>query len=200
MIDCPANAEPVSQAGFEQLRPQLLGALCNTVSAILAGDAAPSWRRFTNAPAPIAVAVESFMKSQSRCESTATELLMRLREHSPALTWPETPKGLSQLLNKTALNDIDFQSLQDSHGTRSVVLEKITTTAKTSEDAQQVEHALACSPKRMRAKPASPRTKPIPITTTASKTPHKPGKPHITAQDFFPLIAHRCKISIASKG
>ena len=145
-IELPANAEPVSQLDFDRLRPQLLGALCNAVSAILAGDAAhpiaPPWRKFTGSPDPIATAVASFMAAPNEWTGTATELLLRLREHSPTLAWPETPKGLTQLLQKAALHDVDFQSLQNRDGTRSVILKKLTT-AKTCEDAQQSPPAAA---------------------------------------------------------
>ncbi len=136
-IQLPPHAASLSQAEFQELRPQLLGALCTAVSSILAGNPAPGWREFTASPDPIAVAVAAFMQSQTEWTGTATELLLRLRASNPALGWPETPKGLTQLLRRSALNNIDFQSLQNGHGTRSLVLTKITTTAETSADALQ---------------------------------------------------------------
>ncbi len=132
-IDLPAHAAPISQAEFEALRPQLLGALCTAVSKGTASD----WRKFTGSPDPIAQAVATFMESQIEWSGTATELLVLLREQSPNLAWPETPKGLTQLLRRTALNNIDLQSLQKPNGARSLLLTKIKKAANRSADAQQ---------------------------------------------------------------
>ncbi len=161
-IHLPPEAAPISQAEFEQLRPQLLGALCTAVSSILAGNPAPGWQEFTGAPDPIASAVAAFMQSQTEWTGTATELLLRLRASHPTLGWPETPKGLTQLLRRTALNNIDFQSRQNSNGTRSLILTKITIQAETSADAQQpvrVEQAFlpATAPSTRNRTAAAPR-------------------------------------------
>ena len=77
------------------------------------------------------------MQTQSEWTGSATELLLRLRQLNPLLAWPETPKGLTQLLRRTALDNIDFQSQQNPNGTRSLLLKKITKTANRSADAQQ---------------------------------------------------------------
>ncbi|MGI8743414.1 MAG: hypothetical protein ACR2NN_12750 [Bryobacteraceae bacterium] len=138
-INLPAQSDPASYAEFEQLRPQVLGALCETISASLAGkpskyETAAHWMTTAD---PIAEAVSQFMTAQATWTGTATELLIQLRALNPALSWPETPKGLTQLLYRTGLNNIDFQSLQDSHGTRSVSLQKIELAPKLSADALQ---------------------------------------------------------------
>ncbi|MDQ2948619.1 MAG: hypothetical protein M3Y27_22230 [Acidobacteriota bacterium] len=163
MIDLPPHAAPISQAEFEELRPQLLGALCTAVSKGTASD----WQKFTASPDPIATAVGAFMQTQSEWTGSATELLMRLRELNPLLAWPETPKGLTQLLRRAALNNIDFQSKQNPHGTRSLILKKITKTANRSADAQQsipvgqaFLPAVGFQPAPPQPKPTHPKPKP----------------------------------------
>ena len=171
-IDLPPHAAAISQAEFEELRPQLLGALCTAVSK----GSAPDWKKFTASPDPIATAVGAFMETQSEWTGSATELLMHLRELNPLLAWPETPKGLTQLLRRTALNTIDFLSLQNPNGTRSLILKKITNRANRSADAQQsvpVGQAFLPAPGFQPAPPKRPTpTRPKPSRARKQAVPH----------------------------
>ncbi len=113
-------AAEISSATFEQLHPKLLGALCDA-----AAQPQPKWEPAVAAPSPVTIAIEKFLNHRTRWTGTATELLQSLRQANPAIKWPETPKGLTQLLNRTPLRDIDFQSLKDSSSRRTVELRVI---------------------------------------------------------------------------
>ncbi len=93
-----------SQESFHRLLPQILGALCN---AVVANTTVP-WQTFTNAPDPVAVAVAKHLHTNPKWTGTATELLL-------------------QLLRRTPLPNITFQSHKGSRGKRSVYLQKIAT-------------------------------------------------------------------------
>ena len=112
-----------SQEIFHRLRPQFLAELCNTVVA----NTTPPWQTFINVPDPVAVAVAKHLHTNSKWTGTVTELLLHLRAIDPATPWPATPKGLTQRLRRTPLQDITFQSHKGSRGLRSITLEKITT-------------------------------------------------------------------------
>ncbi len=123
IIDVPTTAT-ISLPAFEQLHPQILGALCTMASQRLAHPA-PLWTPAPAAPDPVATAISKFLNHRTEWTGTATELLHNLRTTNPTITWPETPKGLTQLLNKTALGNIDFQSLQDARSRRTIELRVI---------------------------------------------------------------------------
>ncbi|MDQ6758889.1 MAG: hypothetical protein M3Z32_03355 [Acidobacteriota bacterium] len=129
-VALPASCIIPSQKAFDHLRPQILGALCNTVVE----NTSVPWQTFTNAPDPIAVAITKHLHSNTKWTGTATELLIHLRAIDPATPWPATPKGLTQLLRRTTLDGIIFQSHKGSGGRRSISLEK-TNTPKTCADA-----------------------------------------------------------------
>jgi hypothetical protein len=136
-VSLPPQTSIPSDHKFTDLRPQILGALCN---AIVAKTTVP-WQTFTNAPDPVAVAIAKHLQTGAKWTGTATELLTHLRALDPAVPWPATPKGLTQLLLRTPLNDIAFESHKGSCGKRSISLEKIKT-LKTCADAPHPQTVL----------------------------------------------------------
>ena len=88
----------------------------------MASKPAPQW---SPAPDQVATTVANFLNHRTEWTGTATELLGNLRTTQPNITWPETPKGLTQLLNKTPLGNIDFQSLKDTRSRRTIELRVI---------------------------------------------------------------------------
>ncbi|MGI8742903.1 MAG: hypothetical protein ACR2NN_10100 [Bryobacteraceae bacterium] len=115
-IEAPALA-----IDSKPLCPRILGALCSAVSAGLAN---PVTRSLPAMPNAIATAVAAFLQDQTQWTGSATDLLLNLRAANPSIQWPATPKGLSQLLHKTPLGGIGFQSLKDSGSRRSIQLTK----------------------------------------------------------------------------
>jgi len=107
---------PVVVVADDRLRPQILGALCDAVSASMT----PGKTQFANNG--IADAVGLSMQNQAEWTGTATELLARLRTANPSIQWPATAKGLSQLLGKTSLGAVTFKSVQHPQGHRSIQL------------------------------------------------------------------------------
>jgi hypothetical protein len=104
---------------------------------------------------------------------TATELLLALRAANPDVQWPGTPKGLSQLLHKTPLGDIDFQSLKNGEGRRSIELTRIippkTTNIQTHPPMRRTAHRAATGGSGL---PTSTATS---STTIPQTEPRPPG-------------------------
>jgi energy-coupling factor transporter ATP-binding protein EcfA2 len=108
----------------DTLRPALLGALCTAVSAALArtattlslwvAAASPALgltelsiaQEFHALENPVAAVIYRLLDTQAEWSGAATELLSFVRRAQPALTWPATPKGLSQLLGRTPLQGV----------------------------------------------------------------------------------------------
>ncbi len=70
---------PIAVAEYEHLRPQILGALCNAVSASLA-NGKPASEPTDNS---IASAIAVSMQDRTEWTGTATELLANLRAADP---------------------------------------------------------------------------------------------------------------------
>ncbi len=119
IIAVPVSAT-ISLPAFEQLHPQLLGTLCD-----MASHPAPQWMPAPTAPDPVATAIAKFLNHRTEWTGTATQLLQALPIANPAIQWPETAKGLTQLLNRTPLGKIDFQSLKDARSRRTIELRLI---------------------------------------------------------------------------
>jgi hypothetical protein len=110
----------ISSGAFKQLHPKLLGALCQAAT-----QPQSKWKPAVAAPNPVTIAIEKFLNHRTTWTGTATELLQSLKQANPTIKWPETPKGLTQLLNRTPLRNIDFQSLKDASSRRSIELRMI---------------------------------------------------------------------------
>lgn len=140
---------------FESERPQILGALCNAVSTALGRIAlneilempvtrfadAARWtvaaapalnlsptaiaQVFESPANPVANAIEALMNNAPTWSGTAAKLLTSLRQSAPNVTWPNTPKGLSQLLHRTAFENLVIESARISGSERRLVLTRI---------------------------------------------------------------------------
>ncbi len=115
-----AVSATISLPAFEQIQPQILGMLCD-----MASHPAPQWMPAPAAPDPVATALATFLKQRTEWTGTATQLLQALPIANPTIQWPETAKGLTQLLNRTPLGMIDFQSLKDARSRRTIQLRLI---------------------------------------------------------------------------
>jgi hypothetical protein len=153
-----ASLNHISLDAFDQIHPQILGALCDT-----ARHPAPKWIPAQAAPDPVATAIGKFLNHRSEWTGTATELLESLRATHPNITWPETPKGLTQLLNKTPLGNIDFQSLKDNRSRRTIELRVI------NPESSRKRHTEKHAPMRVKQIKKAPQSQHKSIPAPASR-------------------------------